>query len=125
MQAVLGFVGLACISFPLLAKLPGQIQAFKAIHQVQTSEQIERERLQERKLTADKLLETGILPTTQKLKVRQYLDSKKIDPKPDTTGWLEDEVIYVYDSGGTCIGKIANRRWLWKHKFKNACKGVL
>ena len=55
-------------------------------------------------------------------RIRNYLDSKKRNPRPDTTGYLEDETVFVYDSTGLCIGRIEQRQWRWKYRFKNACK---
>ncbi|QIR40555.1 hypothetical protein HCG51_30280 [Tolypothrix sp. PCC 7910] len=45
------------------------------------------------------------------LKIRQYIDNPKRDPLPETTGWLESEVIYVDDSAGACIERISSRQW--------------
>jgi hypothetical protein len=132
LQASLGLFSLFLTASPLFLKLPAQYQAFNknsemevdaaiAYSKTRTSEQIERERIQERKETADTLQRTGILPTHQKLKIRRYFDNPKRNPNPDITGYLEDETVYVYDSAGICIGRIENRQWYWKHWYKNTC----
>lgn len=132
LQASLGLISLFLTASPLFLKLPAQYQAFNknsemevdaaiAFSKTRTSEQIERERIQQRKETADTLQRTGILPTHQKLKIRRYFDNPKRNPNPDTTGYLEDETVYVYDSAGICIGRIENRQWFWKYWYKSAC----
>jgi hypothetical protein len=134
-QAALGIVGLLCIASPLFAKLPSQYQAFKADTDLETktaianarirnSEDAYRSRIEQKRKTADKLKETGVIPTGQKLRIRRYYDDPKLDPKPDTTGYLEDEKVYVYDSSGVCIGRIQKREWYWKYYYKNSvCDG--
>ncbi len=115
--------------------MPSQFQAFNANTQLETetakqkaqvesSEDLERTRIQQKKQTADQLKQTGVLPTGTKLKIRKYYDNPKWNPKPDVTGFLEDEIVYVYDSAGVCLGKIQARKWLWKHFYKNACKNA-
>ncbi|MEA5574171.1 hypothetical protein [Calothrix sp. UHCC 0171] len=132
LQASLGLFSLFLTASPLFLKLPAQYQAFNknsemevdaaiAFSKTRTSEQIERERIQQRKETADTLQRTGILPTHQKLKIRRYFDNPKRNPNPDITGYLEDETVFVYDSAGICIGRIESRQWYWKHWYKNAC----
>ena len=123
-QATLGLVGLACISTPLFIKLPAQFQAFHAEMQIENNEQIERSRIEQRRQTADTLAQAGVLPNGQKLKIRRYYDDPKHDPKPETTGWLEDETVFVYDTAGVCIGRIEHRQWRWKHRHKNACSNL-
>jgi hypothetical protein len=134
-QATLGIVGLIFVASPLLLKLPSQFQAFnsntqletetaKEKAQVENSEELERTRIQQKKQTADKLKQTGVLPTGTKLKIRRYYDNPKHNPKPEPTGFLEDETVFVYDSAGVCIGKIQSRKWLWKHYYTNACKNA-
>lgn len=120
-QATLGLIGLACIAFPFFAKLPSQFRAFNTTTQIEASEDIERVRIDQRKLTADKLAQAGVLPNGQKLKIRRYFDNPSKNPKPETTGWLEDETVFVYDSANVCIGRIKNREWYWKHDYSDAC----
>jgi hypothetical protein len=131
-QATLGIVGLLFVASPFFLKLPFQFASFSASTQLENetafskaqvanSEDLERTRIAQRKETADKLKETGVLPSGNKLKIRDYYDNPKWNPKPNVTGFLADETIYVYDSAGACIGKIQQREWLWKHFFQNVC----
>ncbi|AFY45475.1 hypothetical protein [Nostoc sp. PCC 7107] len=121
-QAMLGLLGLGLIATPMFVKLPQQFQAFYAVSNLEANESIERSRIEQRKLTSDTLNETGILPTSLKLRIRGYLDNPRRDPRPDTSYYQEDEQVYVYDSSGRCIGQISERRWLWKYHYKNVCK---
>ncbi len=120
-QAALGLIGLAFIASPMLLKLPFQLKAFATKTQLEQAEALERSRIEQRKLSADKLAEAGVLPNGQKLRIRGYFDNPKLDPKPETTGWLEDETVFVYDSANSCIGRIQNRQWYWKYRVKSAC----
>lgn len=125
-------VGSVLVASPLFLRLPSQFQAFKTTTQlarevaqaraeVKASEDIERERIEQRKETADTLKRTGVLPTGQKLKIRLYYDNPKKDPKPDVTGFLAEETVFVYDSAGVCVGRIQGRKWLWKKYFPYVC----
>jgi hypothetical protein len=133
--ATFGLLGLLCVASPLIFKLPSQFKAFNASTQLEaqtrleqaqlrTSEELERSKIDQRKETADKLAQTGVLPNGQKLKIRGYYDTPNRNPKPDTTGWLADEEVFVYDAAGTCIGQIRNRQWLWKHYYQNVCNNA-
>jgi hypothetical protein len=84
LQASLGLISLCLTASPLFLKLPAQYQAFNknsemevdaaiAFSKTRNSEQIERERIEQRKETADTLQRTGILPTHQKLKICFWL----------------------------------------------------
>ena len=117
----LGVTGLICVVSPLIFKLPAQFKSFDAAQQIEQSEQVERSRIAQRRETADTLAKAGVLPSGQKLKIRKYFDNPKHDPRPDTTGWLAKETVFVYDAGGICIGKIQNRKWLWTHYYENVC----
>lgn len=121
-------VGSALVASPLFLRLPSQFQAFntetqldqevaQARAETKASEDIERSRIEQKKQTADTLKKTGVLPESTRLKIRRYYDNPKHDPKPDTTGFLKDELVYVYDSAGVCIGRIQNKKWLWKHYY--------
>lgn len=131
-QATLGIAGLILIATPLFLKLPSQFQSFSSTTeleadlarqkaQVEASEDLERSRIDQKKQTADKLKETGVLPSGEKLIVRDYYDTPKWNPNPSTTAFLEDETVFVYDTAGVCIGKIQARQWLWKHFYQNVC----
>jgi hypothetical protein len=134
-QASLGLAGLALIATPLFIKLPSQFHSFNSTTELETelakdkaqleaSETLERARIEQKKQTADKLKETGILPTGNKLIMRNYFDNRKRNPKPTTTAFLPDETVYVYDSAGVCLGKIQKRQWFWKHFYKNVCSNA-
>lgn len=123
-QALMGLVSLGIIFLPVLFKLPGQFTAFNAANELETDEQIERSRIAERKKTADKLNEAGVMPEAQVLKILKYYDNPHRDPKPETTGFLKDQIVIVVDSAGRCIGRIQKRKWLWKHYYKGVCNGI-
>jgi hypothetical protein len=106
------------IASPLVFQLPLNFQKFN----LQGSEELEQYRLQKKADTAQKINQLGIMPEFKKLKIRRYQDNPNRDPKPDTTGYLEDEVVVVYDSLGQCIGKIQSRKWYWKYHYRNTCK---
>ncbi len=134
-QASLGIAGLLLIATPLFIKLPSQFHTFNSATelenelahdkaQLEASETLERTRIEQKKQTADKLKETGVLPTGNKLIMRNYFDSPKRNPKPTTAAFLPDETVYVYDSAGVCIGKIQKRKWFWKHFYQNICSNA-
>ncbi len=134
-QATLGIAGLILIATPLFLKLPSQFQSFSSTTeleadlvrqkaQVEASEDLERSRIDQKKQTADKFKETGVLPSGGKLIVRDYYDNPKWNPNPNTTAFLEDEIVFVYDTAGVCIGKIQAKKWLWKHFYQNVCNNA-
>ncbi|MBD2770659.1 hypothetical protein [Iningainema tapete] len=118
------------VIIPIVPKVGAYVEAerYKAEKQLQaenllTQEELERSRILERAKTSEQLYKSGLAPNSSKLRVRRYFDTPKHDPKPDTTGWGVDEVVYVYDSSGKCIGRIENNQWYWKHRYQNACNG--
>ncbi|MEH1777170.1 hypothetical protein [Nostoc sp.] len=115
--AMLGIIGLLLVASPLLFRLPLNFSKFN----LQGSEELEQYRQQQKAETAEKLDKLGIMPSFKRLKFRRYLDNPKRNPRPDTTGYLDDEIVVVYDSAGRCIGQIENRKWLWKYHYKNVC----
>lgn len=134
-QASLGIVGLLLIATPLFIKLPSQFQAFKLSTdlqakldkekaQLETSEDLERARIEQKKQTAEQARKTGILPATNRLIIRDYFDNPKWNPKPNTRAFLKTEIVLVYDSAGKCIGKIQNSKWFWQHHYKHACNSI-
>jgi hypothetical protein len=134
-QASLGIAGLILIATPLFLKLPSQFQSFSSNTeleadlarqkaQVEASEDLERARIEQKKQTADKLKATGVLPSGERLIIRDYYDNPKWNPRPNTTAFLEDETVYVYDSAGVCIGRIQSRKWFWKHFYQNVCNNA-
>lgn len=133
--ATFGLLGLLCVASPLIFKLPSQFRTFHASSNLESQthleqtylrqrEEMERTRIDQRQQTAERLAQAGVLPNGQKLKIRRYLDNPKRNPQPDTTGWQEDEVVFVFDAAGACIGQIRNRQWLWKHYYRNVCNNV-
>ncbi|AKG24912.1 hypothetical protein [Calothrix sp. 336/3] len=133
--ATFGLLGLLCVASPLIFKLPSQFRAFNASTSLEADtrveqayfrnrEEFERIRIDQRQETAERLAQAGVLPNGQKLKIRRYFDNPKRNPNPDTTGWQEGEVVFVFDAAGACIGQIKNRQWYWKHHYRNVCAGV-
>lgn len=131
-QATLGLVGAALIASPLFFRLPGQFSALDEAHRtahdlaseslkIRASEDLERFKIAQRKQTADTLNKAGMLPTGDKLKMRGYYYNPHHDPKPEVTGFLESDRIWVYDSAGVCIGLIEQRTWKWKKYFPLIC----
>ncbi|MFL9458035.1 hypothetical protein AB0756_39855 [Tolypothrix campylonemoides VB511288_2] len=133
-QIGLAFTGVAICAMPVILPLFPKIGAYAEAEKLKaetylqaenlrTSEEFQRSRITERAKTSEQLYFSGIAPNTTKLRIRRYLDSSNFDPKPDTTGWGADEVVYVYDSAGVCVGRIENNQWFWKHQYKKACNG--
>lgn len=118
----LGLMGIViAMVIPALFKLPAQFGTFGRITQIQESEKLERSRIENRAETANKLAEAGVMPYMQRLKVRRYTDNRKRNPRIETTGWLEEDIVQVFDSNGKCIGIIEDRKWKWKYHYKNVC----
>lgn len=133
-QLYLALFGVGVCVLPAVLPLVPKIQNYavtqrlKAEAELQAEtlrnkEELKRIRITERAKTSEELFSKGIAPNTSTLRIRRYFDNPKQDPKPDTTGWGADEVVYVYDSSGLCIGRIESEKWLWKHRIKNACNG--
>ncbi|BAT56938.1 hypothetical protein NOS3756_59500 (plasmid) [Nostoc sp. NIES-3756] len=120
-QALLGLFGMGLIASPWLSKLPAQFNTYNTATTIQQSEELERIKAEERAATSQKINELGVSPSFKKLRMQNYLDTPKRNPRPNTTGYLEDELIFVYDSTGMCIGRIEERQWKWKYRFKGAC----
>ncbi|MBD2302867.1 hypothetical protein [Nostoc sp. FACHB-190] len=121
-QALLGLLGLGLIISPWLSQLPAQFKTYNSGITIRESEELERIKAEQRAATADKINELGVMPSFKKLRINDYLNSKRFNPRPNTTGYLEDEIVFVYDSTGKCVGRIEQRQWKWKYRFKNACK---
>jgi len=133
-QATLGLLGIGIIALPIFFKLPSQFGAYNATLQIENSaaiaqsqtkasENVERSRIEQKKITADAIHDSGILPSGDKLKINNYTYDPKVDPEPTTAGYLADETVFLYDNAGTCVGKIANRKWLFKAWFQDdICK---
>ncbi|MBD2472274.1 hypothetical protein [Nostoc sp. FACHB-145] len=121
-QALLGLLGMGLIISPWLSQLPAQFKTYNSGITIRESEELERIKAEQRAATADKINELGVMPSFRKLRISDYLDSSRFNPRPNTTGYLEDEIVFVYDSTGLCIGRIEQRQWKWKYRFKNSCK---
>lgn len=127
-QATLGLIGAGLIVSPLFFRLPRQFSILNEKHQIaaqsakiQASEDLERFKIEQRKETADTLNKAGILPSGDKLKIRGYLYNPLHDPKPEVSGFLASDWVWVYDSAGQCIGLIAERRWKWRKYYPPIC----
>jgi hypothetical protein len=134
-QIITALAGLAVcatpVFVPLFPKIGAYIQAerVKAETQLQASnlqtrEELERQRIEERAKTSAALYETGVMPTTRKVRVTNYIDSPKKNPRLDTTIYQDDEMIDVFDSTGRCIGRIEEGRWKWKYYYQGLCSGI-
>lgn len=121
-QALLGLLGMGLIASPWLSQLPAQFKTYNSGIIIRESEELERIKAEQKAQTADRINSLGVMPSFRKLRLRDYLDSFRHNPRPDTTGYLEDETIFVYDSTGKCVGRIETRQWLWKYRFGDACK---
>lgn len=134
-QASLGLIGIALVASPLFFRLPGQFSVFNTANQsatdlstetarIKASEDLERFKVRERKQTAEILKKSGMIPVGDKLKIRGYFDNPRHDPKPETTGFLASDKVYVYDSAGTCIGRIEDRQWKWRKYYPPICNNA-
>jgi hypothetical protein len=69
------------MALPMIFKLPGQFTAFNAANDLKTQEEIERSRIAERKQTADRLNEAGVMPTFGVLKITGYTTILAMTPR--------------------------------------------
>lgn len=122
-QIGIGLLAIAVLAMPLFLKLPAQTSSFMAQAQLKAREEQERDRITERAKTSDALYQAGVMPTTKKLRITNYIDNRK-NPRPDTTVYQDDEIVQVFDSTGRCIGEISDGTWKWKRKFPDICNGV-
>lgn len=134
-QATLGLIGAGLIASPLFIKLPGQFSVFNDSHQsaynlasesakIRAEEDLERFKISQRRQTADALNKAGLIPVGDKLKMRGYFDNPHHDPKPEVTGFLKSDRVWVYDSSGACIGRIEERTWKWKKYYPPICNSA-
>lgn len=122
---VAAFGGLLIIA-PLFLKAPSDYATFAAKDSVKQSEEVNRDRIQQRKQTAELIRKTGLLPEGSTLRIVDYDDGAK-PPKIKRQilqSYLADQVLYVYDRSNTCIGKIENRQFIWKRKSTDACNNA-
>ncbi|RAM52027.1 MAG: hypothetical protein C6Y22_08290 [Hapalosiphonaceae cyanobacterium JJU2] len=134
-QMYLGLAGVGVILLPWLMPLIPRIGAYAQAERykaelalkaenLKTSEELERDRITQRAKTSDALYTAGVMPTTRKLRITNYIDSRKRNPRPDTTIYQDDEIVQVFDSTGRCIGEISEGVWKWKYKVNGVCEGV-
>ncbi|QIR41922.1 hypothetical protein HCG51_35185 (plasmid) [Tolypothrix sp. PCC 7910] len=134
-QMYLALVGVGVCLMPALIPLVPRIGAYIEAERVKaqtqllaqnlkTSEQLKRDRIEERAKTSDALYLAGVMPTTQKLRITNYIDNSRRNPRPDTTIYQDDEIVDVFDSTGRCIGRIESGVWKWKHYYQGLCEGV-
>lgn len=119
-------VGGLLIVAPLFLKAPADYATFAAKDTLQQSETINRDRITQRKTTADLIRETGILPEGRSLKLIDYDNSNKRPKlrKQTLQHYLADEVVFVYDRSNICAGRIENRTFIWKGDNSTACENA-
>jgi len=120
-QIALGLVGIAVCAIPMLLPLVPKIQTYATSERLKAEEELRRTTIAEQAKTSETLYNAGVAPTTKVLRMRRYVDTPKVDPKPDTTGFPATQLLIVYDSGGRCIGKIEDNQWYWKYKYSDVC----
>jgi hypothetical protein len=121
--AVAGLGGLLIIA-PLFIQVPSEYATFATKKQLAESEAINRDRIAQRKITADLIQKTGLLPEGKSLRLIDYDNSTKRPRIKNQTlqHYLADEVVFVYDRSNICAGRIANRKFTWKGDSSTACK---
>jgi hypothetical protein len=125
--ALMGFAGLAFIASPLFLNIGIQYQEYSASNQLNSSENINRQEIRERKKTADLIKKTGLEVQGQTLRIIDYTDNPDKAPsmKPSVLrAYLESQKVWVYDASGTCIGKIEKRKFIWKHNNSTVCEAI-
>ncbi|WP_373525880.1 hypothetical protein [Nostoc sp.] len=123
-QLYLALAGVLVCFLPVIIPLIPKLRAYAEAERLKATEGLERSRIEERAKTSNALYEAGVMPTTRKLRITNYFDSSKRNPRPDTTLYLDDEIIDVFDATGRCIGRIEEGIWKWKHKDKEICISV-
>ena len=119
-------LGGALILAPLFLQMPSEYTTFATKKQLAISEEINRDRIQQRKTTADLIQKTGLLPEGRSLRLIDY-DNSKTRPrlrKQTLQNYLADELIFVYDRSNICAGRIQNRKFTWKGDSSTACKNA-
>ena len=120
--AIAGFGGVLILA-PLFLQVPSNYATFSAKKQLAQSEEINRDRIQQRKTTAVLIQKNGLLPEGRSLRLIDYDNGRKRPKVKSQTlqHYLEDEVVFVYDRNNVCAGKIANRKFTWKGDSLTAC----
>lgn len=123
--AVAGLGGLLIIA-PLFIQVPSEYATFAVKKQLASSEEINRDRIQQRKTTADLIQKTGLLPEGRSLRLIDYDNSSKRPRIKIQTlqHYLADEVVFVYDRSNICAGRIQDRKFTWKGDSSTACKNA-
>lgn len=125
--AMTAFAGLAFIASPLFLNLGPQYQEYSANNQLNSSENINRKEIIERKKTADLIKKTGLEVQGKTLRIVDYTDNLDNPPymKPAVLrAYLESQKVWVYDVSGVCIGKIEKRKFVWKHDNSEVCERI-
>lgn len=123
-QLYLALAGVLVCFLPVIIPLIPKLGAYAKAERLKATEGLERQRIEERAKTSDALYEAGVMPTSRKLRITNYFDSSKRNPRPDPTLYQDDEIVDVFDATGRCIGRIEEGIWKWKHKDKGMCKTV-
>lgn len=119
-------VGGILIIAPLFLQMPSEYATFATKKQLTASEEVNRDRIAQRKTTAELIEKTGLLPEGKTLRLIDYDNGTKRPKvrKQTLQHYLADEVIFVYDRSNICAGKIANRKFIWKGDSSIACKNA-
>lgn len=120
----IAFLGGVVIIAPLFLKAPSDYATYTARESLEQSEEINRNRIQQRKKTADVIKATGVLPEGRTLTITGYVDNNQRPPglkRKTLNRYLLDQIVHVYDESGRCIGKIENREFLWYRQDASAC----
>ncbi len=118
------FLGGLFVIAPLFLKAPSDYATYTAREALEQTEEINRDRIKQRKQTADVIRQTGVLPEGRTLTIVGYVDNAQRPPglKQRTLNrYLPDQVIHVFDESGICIGKIQNRKFIWNRQDASAC----
>lgn len=121
--AVAGLGGLLIIA-PLFLQMPNEYATFATKKQLAASEEVNRDRIAQRKTTADLIQKTGLLPEGKTIRLIDYDNGTKRPRIKSKTlqHYLADELVFVYDRSNICAGRIANRKFIWKGDSSTACK---
>lgn len=118
--AVGGFLIIA----PLFLQMPSEYATYATKKELAASEEVNRDRIVQRKTTAELIQKTGLLPEGKSLRLIDYDNGIKRPKVRNKTlqHYLADEIVFVYDRNNVCAGRIANRKFTWKGDSSTACK---
>lgn len=119
-------LGGVLIISPLFLQMPSEYATFATKKQLAASEEVNRDRIEQRKTTAELIQKTGLLPEGKTLRLIDYDNGTKRPKVRSKTlqHYLADEVVFVYDRNNVCAGKIENRKFTWKGDLSAACKNA-